>query len=404
VNLHEFQAKEVLRSHGIPVPPGLVAETPDQAFDAFVRLGVPLAMVKAQVHAGGRGKGVVYEKDLLTVRLQGGVRPVRSAAEAREAAERMLGHPLVTRQTGPRGRVVRRVYVEAACDLAREVYLGIALDRRAGLPVLMASPRGGMEIEEVAAREPESILKEPFDVACGLHDYQARRMGFALGFAGEALRPFCRIAAALCRLYVERDGSLVEINPLGVTKAGSFLALDAKVSIDDRALEVGRRPELEALRDEGEEDPVERAAARAGLSYVSLEGDIGCLVNGAGLAMATMDLLDLEGGAPANFLDVGGGARRDQVREAFRLLLANPSVKAVFVNIFGGILRCDVLAGGIVDAMKEVEVRVPVVVRLEGAGVEAGRAILKESGLRIIPASDMADGARKAVAAAGGGR
>jgi succinyl-CoA synthetase beta subunit len=403
VNLHEFQAKEVLRSHGLPVPPGLVAETPDQASDAFSRLGVPLAVVKAQVHAGGRGRGTVTEKDLRTVRLQGGVIAVRSAAEAAGTAARMLGYPLVTRQTGPAGRVVRRVYVEAACDPARELYLGIALDRRAGLPVLMASSRGGMEIEEVAAKEPEAILRELFDVDRGLQDFQARRLAFALGFAGESSRPFCRLASALCRLYLGLDGSLVEINPLGVTKGGSLLALDVKLSVDDRALEAGRHPEIAALRDEGEEDPAERAAARAGFSYVSLGGSVGCLVNGAGLAMATMDLLELEGGAPANFLDVGGGARREQVREAFRLLVANPAVKSVFVNIFGGILQCDVLARGLVDAMKEAEVRVPVVVRLEGAAVEAGRAFLGESGLRIVGASDMADGARKAVAAAGGG-
>ncbi len=401
MNLHEHQAKEILRRYGIAVPPGHVAETPDQAADSFSRLAVPLAAVKAQIHAGGRGKGVVMEDDFRAARLRGGVQLARSAAEAGEAAGKMLGHPLVTRQTGPRGRVVRRVLVEAACGIHRELYLGIALDRRAGRPVFMASVRGGVEVEEVAAQDPQALLREPFDVDGGLQAFQARLLGFELGLAGEASRQFARLAPALGRLYVERDCTLAEINPLAVSQTGDLLALDAKMSIDDRAL--FRQPEIEALRDETEEDPAERAAARAGFSYVAMDGRVGCMVNGAGLAMATMDVLALSGGAPANFLDVGGGASRDQVREAFRLLLANPAVKSVFVNIFGGILRCDVLAAGIVEAVKEVEVKVPVVVRGEAAGAEAGREILKGSGLRIVPASDMADGARKAIEAAGGG-
>ncbi len=403
MNLHEFQAKEVLRRYGIPVSPGHVAETPEQAFQAFSRLNVPLAAVKAQIHAGGRGKGVVVEKDLRTVRQQGGVRLVGSAAEAREVAGRMLGFPLVTRQSGPEGRVVRRVYVEAACDAARELYLGIALDRRAGMPVLMASTRGGVEIEEVAAEDPGAILREPFDAGLGLQSFQARRLGYGLGLEGKAFAEFRRIAPALCRLAVDRDCTLVEINPLAVTKAGTLAVLDAKMAVDDRALELGRQPELEALRDEAEEDPIEREAEKHGLSYVSMDGDVGCMVNGAGLAMATMDILHRAGGAPANFLDVGGGATRDRIRKAFHLLLANPRVRAVFVNIFGGILRGDVLAQGIVEAVKQVEVKVPVVVRIEGAGAEAGREILKGSGLEIIPARDLADGARKAVEAAKGG-
>jgi succinyl-CoA synthetase beta subunit len=401
VNLHEFQAKEIFRSHGLPVLPGHVAETPEQAADAFARLSVPVAVVKSQIHAGGRGKGTVYEKDLKTVRLQGGVKVVRSASEARDVAAKILGYPLVTRQTGPQGRVVRRVYVEAGCEVERELYLGIVLDRRAGRPVLMGGREGGVEIEEVAARAPEAIFKEHFDAGYGLQAFQARKVAFGLGLSGEAFKQFVRMAPALGRLYVERDCTLVEINPLVVTRQGQVLALDAKMSIDDRALELKRQPALEALRDVSEEDPLEYEAHRHGLNYVSMDGNIGCMVNGAGLAMATMDIIQQAGGRPANFLDVGGGANKDQVKKAFQLLLANPSVRAVFINIFGGILRCDVLAQGIVDAVKEVEVRVPVIVRLEGTNVEAGREILKSSGLKIVAAADMADGARKAIEAAG---
>ncbi|MFN3485419.1 MAG: ADP-forming succinate--CoA ligase subunit beta [Planctomycetota bacterium] len=401
MNLHEFQAKEIFRSHGLPVLPGHVAETPDQAADAFSRLGVPVAVVKSQIHAGGRGKGVVYEKDLKTVRLQGGVKAVRSSSEAREVAAKILGYPLVTRQTGPQGRVVRRILVEAGCEVERELYLGIVLDRRAGRPVLMASREGGVEIEEVAARAPEAIVKEYIDVGYGLQAFQARKVAFALGLSQDAFKQFVRMAPALGRLYVERDLTLVEINPLVVTRQGQLAILDAKVAVDDRALELKRQPALEVLRDVSEEDPLEYEAHRHGLNYVSMDGNIGCMVNGAGLAMATMDIIKQAGGAPANFLDVGGGASKDQVKKAFQLLLANPSVRAVFINIFGGILRCDVLAQGIVDAVKEVEVKVPVIVRLEGTNVEAGREILKSSGLKIVAAADMADGARKAIEAAG---
>ncbi len=401
MNLHEHQAKEVFRKHQIPVLPGHVAETPDQAADAFAKLGAPVAAVKSQIHAGGRGKGTVYEEDLKTVRLQGGVKLVRSAGEAREVAAKILGHPLVTKQSGPQGRVVRRVYVEAGGEIARELYLGIVLDRRAGRPAVMASREGGVEIEEVAARRPEAILKEHFDIGYGLQPFQSRRLGYGLELAGDALKQFARMLAALCRLYVERDCTLVEVNPLVVTKRGDVLALDAKMAVDDRAIELRRQPELEAMRDVSEEDPVEREAAGYGLNYVSMEGNIGCLVNGAGLAMATMDIIKQAGGAPANFLDVGGGANKDPVKKAFKLLLANPDVRALFINIFGGILHCDVLAQGIVDAVKEVDVKVPVVVRLEGTNVEQGRRILKESGLTIIAAADMADGAMKVIEAAG---
>ncbi len=401
MNLHEFQAKEVFRKYGIPVSAGHVAETPDQAADAFAKLGGPVAVVKSQIHAGGRGKGTVYEKDLKTVRLQGGVKLVRSAAEAKEIASKILGYPLVTKQSGPHGRVVRRVYVEAGCEIDRELYLGAVLDRKIGKPVLMASTQGGMEVEEVAAKDPEAIVKEHWDVGLGLQGYQARRVAYALGLSGETFKQFFKMAMAVTRMFVEKDCTLLEINPLVVTKKGDVVALDGKMGIDDRAIELKKQAELEAMRDVSEEDPVEYEAASYGLNYVSMEGNIGCMVNGAGLAMSTMDIIKQAGGAPANFLDVGGGANKDQVKKAFKLLLANPEVKALFINIFGGILRCDVLAQGIVDAVKEVDVKIPIVVRLEGTNVEIGRQILKDSGLKITAAADMADGARKVIEAAG---
>ncbi len=401
MNLHEFQAKEILRRHGIPVPPGHAAENPDQAAEAFRRLGAPAAVVKAQIHAGGRGRGIVYESDLRTVRRRGGVAAVRSPQEAAEAARAMLGHPLVTRQTGPRGRVVRRVYVEAAADVYRELYAGVALDRRAGRPVLMASARGGMEVEDAAASDPGAVLREYVDPAEGLRTFQARRLGSGLGLSGGTLWGFARLAVLMARAYLERDCTLLEINPLGIDRAGGLLALDARMSVDDRAIGLRRQPEIEAMRDDAEEDPLERQAEIAGVSYVSMDGDIGCMVNGAGLAMATMDALMLAGGRPANFLDVGGGAGQDQVVRAFRLLVSNPSVKAVFVNIFGGILRCDLVARGIVEAARHAEFSLPLIVRLEGAAAAEGRRILGESRLGVMAASDLADGARKAVEAAG---
>ena len=401
MNLHEFQAKEIFRKYGIPVSAGQVAETPDQAADAFVKLAGPVAVVKSQIHAGGRGKGTVYEKDLKAVRLQGGVKLVRSAAEARDIASKILGYPLVTKQSGPHGRAVRRVYVEAGCDIDRELYLGAVLDRKVGKPVLMASTQGGMEIEEVAAKDPGAIIKEHWDVGLGLQGYQARRVAYALGLSGETFKQFFRMAVAVAKMFVEKDCTLLEINPLVVTKKGDVVALDGKMGIDDRAIELKKQAELESMRDVSEEDPVEHEATSYGLNYVSMEGNIGCMVNGAGLAMSTMDIIKQAGGAPANFLDVGGGANKEQVKKAFKLLLANPEVKALFINIFGGILRCDVLAQGIVDAVKEVDVRIPVVVRLEGMNVEIGRQILKDSGLKIIAAADMADGAKKVIEAAG---
>ena len=401
MNLHEHQAKEVFRKFSIPVSAGFVARTPDQASEAFGKLGLPISVVKTQVHAGGRGKGVIYEKDLKTVRLQGGVKLVKSAAEAADIAGKILGYPIVTKQTGPQGRVVGRVYVEAGCDIARELYLGAVLDRNAGRPVLMASTEGGVEIEEVAARNPEAIVKEHWDVGAGLRQYQARRIGYALGFSGDTFKAFLKLATAVTRMFVECDCSILEINPLVVTKDGSIVALDGKMSVDDRAIEMKKQPELAAMRDVSEEDPIEHEATSYGLSYVTMEGNIGCMVNGAGLAMATMDIIKQAGGAPANFLDVGGGANEDQVKKAFKLLLANEGVKALLINIFGGILHCDTLARGIVNAVKEVEVKLPVVVRLEGNNVEKGREILAASGLKITPAADMADAAKKVIQAAG---
>jgi len=401
VNLHEFQAKEVFRKYGIPVSKGFVAETPDQAAEAFTKLEGPVAVVKSQIHAGGRGKGTVYEKDLKTVRLQGGVKLVKSAAEAKDIASKILGYPLVTKQSGPQGRIVRRVYVEAGCEIERELYFGAVLDRKAGKPVLMASTQGGMEIEEVAHKDPNAIVKEHWDIGYGLQGYQARRLGYALGLSGESFKQFYRMAMAVTKMFAEKDCTLLEINPLVVTKKGDVVALDGKMGIDDRAIELKKQAELEAMRDVSEEDPVEYEAASYGLNYVSMEGNIGCMVNGAGLAMATMDIIKQAGGAPANFLDVGGGANKDQVKKAFKLLLANPEVKALFINIFGGILRCDVLAQGIVDAVKEVDVKIPIVVRLEGTNVEIGREILKNSGLKITAAADMGDGAKKVIEAAG---
>ena len=387
MNLHEYQTKQVLAKYGIPTLAGRVAESPEQAAEAYRAIGSAVAIVKAQIHAGGRGKG-------------GGVKLVRSADEARDVALKLLGRSLVTPQTGPQGRIVRKVLVEAGCDIGRELYLGCVLDRRLGQPVLMASKQGGMEIEEVAARDPAAILKQPIDVGYGLQPFQGRALGFGLGLEGDTFKAFTAMAAAVARMFIQCDCSLLEINPLVVTKEGGIVALDGKMGIDDRALELKKQPELEAMRDVHEEDPIEHEAASYGLNYVSMEGTIGCMVNGAGLAMSTMDIIKLAGGSPANFLDVGGGANKDQVKKAFKLLLANPTVKAVLINIFGGILKCDVLAQGIVDAVKEIHVAIPIVVRLEGTNVDAGRKILGESGLKIISAADMADAAQKVIAAA----
>jgi succinyl-CoA synthetase beta subunit len=386
MKIHEYQAKEILRACGVPVPEGRVVDGPDAAAKAFDELSAPVAVVKAQIHAGGRGKG-------------GGVKLVRSAAEARAAATAILSRPLITHQTGPEGQPVKKLLVERGSAIANELYLGIALDRSVGLPVLMASSEGGMDIEEVAAKTPEKILREAVDPAVGLLPYQARRLAKGIGLAPELWGPATTFLQALCKAYVDKDCSLAEINPLVVTEGGELIALDAKMNFDGSAL--FRQAEVLAMRDIDEEDPTEVLAGDAGLSYINLDGNIGCLVNGAGLAMATMDIIKLHGGEPANFLDVGGGATKDQVAKAFQIILRDPKVKGILVNIFGGILRCSVLAEGILAAARELSIPVPLVVRLEGTEVEEGRRILQESEIDIITATDMTDAASKIVAAAG---
>ncbi len=385
MNIHEFQAKEVLRSYGVAVPRGEAADDGEEVERLAHELG-PVCVVKAQIHAGGRGKA-------------GGVKVCKSAAEARAFAEKLLGSTLVTHQTGPEGRTVRRVLVEEGCDIARELYLGMVIDRATSRPTLMASSEGGVEIEEVAARSPEKILREVIDPAIGLQAYQARKVAFGLGLGKESVGKFVKFATALYRAFVDCDGSMAEINPLVVTGSGDLLALDAKMGFDDNAL--FRQPKVHDLRDIYEEDPKEVEASKFDLSYISLDGNIGCMVNGAGLAMATMDIIKHSGGAPANFLDVGGGATKEKVTAAFKIILADPNVKAVLVNIFGGIMQCDVLAQGVVDAAREVSLEIPLVVRLEGTNVERGKQILAESSIDVIAASDMADAAQKVVAACG---
>ena len=394
MKIHEFQAKSLLRDAGIAVPESIVARSPEEASAAFDKLGGSLAVVKAQIHAGGRGKGTIK-----TNPTQHGVQLVKTPGEAASVAGAMLNEPLVTIQTTPEGTLVRQILVEAGCNIDRELYLGIVIDRAQGLPVIMVSQEGGMNIEEVAAKTPELIFKEPFNPDTGLQSYQARKLCHRLDIHGKTVRSADKVMRALCRLYVSLDCSLVEINPLVITAEGEMIALDAKMTFDDSGL--FRHPKIMELRDRGEEDPAEVRAGDAGLSYVQLDGSIGCLVNGAGLAMSTMDLIKLHGGEPANFLDVGGGAEVDQVTEAFRILLADKNVKAVLVNIFGGIMRCTTIAGAIVEAAKQVGFDVPLVVRLEGTEVEAGRKIIAESDVDIIAAVDLTDAAKKVVAAAG---
>ena len=393
MKIHEYQGKQLLRDAGVAVPQGIMATTADEASAAFRELGGPLAVVKAQIHAGGRGKaGGIKDNPK-----QHGVQLVKTAEEAAAVAKNLLDHKLVTIQTGSEGQTVHRILVEAGCDIARELYLGIVIDRAAGLPVLMASSEGGMNIEEVAEKTPELIFKESFCPDGGLQSYQVRKLAAKLGLTAASVRSAEKFMKALCKLFVSLDCSLVEINPLVVTKAGELIALDSKISFDDNAM--FRHPQLAELRDTAEEDPNELRAGKAGLSYVQLDGNIGCLVNGAGLAMATMDLIKLHGGEPANFLDVGGGANTEQVTEAFRILLSDKNVKAVLVNIFGGIMRCTTIASAIVEAYKQVGFNVPLVVRLEGTEVEQGRKILAESGVDIIAAKDLTDAANKVVAA-----
>ncbi|MBX3427082.1 MAG: ADP-forming succinate--CoA ligase subunit beta [Pirellulales bacterium] len=394
MKIHEYQAKQLLRDAGIAVPKSIVAKTPEEAATAFKSLGGPIAVVKAQIHAGGRGKGTIK-----TNPAQRGVQLVKSAEETAEVARNLLGGELVTIQTGPAGKKVQQVLVEAGCDIARELYLGIVVDRASGMPVLMVSSEGGVNIEEVAANTPELIFKEPFHPDAGLQGYQVRKLCYRLGLTGDTVRSAEKFMRGLCRLFVSLDASLAEINPLVVTKQGDVIALDAKITFDDNAM--FRHAPLAELRDLSEEEPAEVRAGNAGLSFVQLEGNIGCLVNGAGLAMSTMDLIKLHGGEPANFLDVGGGAQVDQVTEAFRILLADKNVKAVLVNIFGGIMRCTTIAGAILEAYKQVGFNVPLVVRLEGTEVEEGRRMLAESGVDIIGAEGLTDAAKKVVAAAG---
>jgi succinyl-CoA synthetase beta subunit len=382
MNLHEYQSKQIFAQYGIPVPTGRVASSPDEAVTAARELGGSSWVVKAQVHAGGRGKA-------------GGVKLASHLDEVRKAAVAMLGKRLVTPQTGADGLPVNKVYVEIASAIAQELYLSLVLNRETGLVTFIASAAGGMDIEEVAAKSPERIISAGVHPATGLQGYQCRRLAFGLGLSGVQVEEFTRIVQPLYRLFVERDASLVEINPLIITKEGRLVALDAKINVDANAL--FRQPEIAAMRDASQEDAMEREASQHDLNYVSLDGDIACMVNGAGLAMATMDLIKLHGGAPANFLDVGGGATAERVSVAFKLILSNPKVRAILVNIFGGIVRCDLIADGIISAVKQVGVRMPVIVRLEGTNAELARKTLAASGLAITPASDLTDAARKVV-------
>jgi succinyl-CoA synthetase beta subunit len=394
MKIHEYQAKELLANAGAAIPRGIVAANPAEAMRAFDQLGGPVVL-KAQIHAGGRGKGRFKGASAD----YGGVKFARSRDEVGRITEVMLKHPLATKQTGEEGQSVSKVLVQEAAEIVREVYLGMVVDRAIGMPVLMASAEGGVEIEEVAARSPEKILKAAVSPEVGLHPFQARRLTYALDFPADQAPRAESLMTALARVFLDKDCSLAEINPVVVTPKGEVLALDAKMTFDDNAL--FRHPEIEALRDQAEENQAELRAAEHGLSYISLSGNIGCLVNGAGLAMSTMDIIKHHGGEPANFLDVGGGANKDQVTEAFRILLADPRVKAVLVNIFGGIMKCDIIAGAVLAAFKEVGFHVPLVVRLEGTNVEQGRKMLSESGEKIITASDLTDAAKKVVAAAG---
>ena len=384
MNLHEYQSKEVFASYGIPVPRGQVASTPEAAVAAAQAIGGSLWVVKAQVHAGGRGKA-------------GGVKLARDMDAVRSAAAGMLGQRLVTKQTGAEGLPIDTVYVETGSNIEREIYLSLTLNREKGRIAMIGSAAGGMDIEEVAEHSPEKITTVNIHPAAGLQPYQCRRMAFALGFKDGQIAEFQAIAMALYKLTIEKDAALVEVNPLIVTDGGKLVALDAKINIDPNA--VFRQKALAALRDANQEDPMERAASEHDLNYVSLDGDIACMVNGAGLAMATMDLIKLHGGSPANFLDVGGGATAERVTEAFKLILSNDKVKAVLVNIFGGIVRCDLIAEGVIIAVKNVGVKVPVVVRLEGTNAEKARAMLAGSGLKVTPAADLTDAAKKVVAA-----
>jgi succinyl-CoA synthetase beta subunit len=387
VKIHEYQAKQVLARFSVPVPRGEVAFSAAEAGQIARRLGSGVAVVKAQIHAGGRGKG-------------GGVKVVRSPDEAEQVAGQMIGMTLVTHQTGPEGKKVGRVLIEEGLEIDRELYLSIVIDRASESPVVIASAAGGMDIEEVAASEPDKILRQQIDPGTGVIAFQARRLAFGMGLPAASVTKFVKLLESVYRAFVETDASMIEINPLILTRSGDLLALDAKVSFDDNALY--RHPDLKDLRDITEEDPLEVEASKFSLNYIRLDGNIGCMVNGAGLAMATMDIIKLAGGEPANFLDVGGGANAEQIRNAFRILMADKNVKAVLINIFGGILRCDVLAQGVIAAVTELGVRVPIVVRMEGTNVEEGKRLLRESGLSFATADSMGEAAEKVVALARG--
>jgi succinyl-CoA synthetase beta subunit len=390
MKIHEYQGKQILAKYGVPVPMGIPAFSVHDADAAASKVlhesGSPVVVVKAQIHAGGRGKG-------------GGVKVCKSLDDAKAAIRKIFGMQLVTHQTGPEGKKVQRLLVEQGLDIARELYLGMLLDRSKGRVVIMASTEGGMEIEEVAAKHPEKILKQWINPAVGWQTFQARRLAAQLGLSGDAAKSFASFCATLVRAYHETDCSLLEVNPLVVTKQGQVLALDAKVNFDDNALY--RHKDIEDLRDPDEEDPAEIEAKQYDLSFIKLDGNVGCMVNGAGLAMATMDIIKHFGGEPANFLDVGGGATTEKVTAAFKIITKDPEVKGIFINIFGGIMKCDTIANGVIAAVKEVGLEVPLVVRLEGTNVELGKKILAESGLNVVAAADMADGARKIVELAG---
>ncbi|MAO54106.1 MAG: ADP-forming succinate--CoA ligase subunit beta [Rhodospirillaceae bacterium] len=393
MNIHEYQGKQLLAKYGVSVPQGKVAYTVDEAVAAANELGGPVFVVKSQIHAGGRGAGKFKGNE----DGKGGVRVVKSVDEVKENAAEMLGHVLVTKQTGPAGKEVKRLYIEEGCDIARELYLSVLLDRETSRIVIMASTEGGMDIEDVAHDSPEKIIKVFIDPVMGIQAFHAREVAFGLGLEGAQVKSGVKFVMALYKAFLDLDCSMVEINPLVVTGSGDVIALDSKVNFDDNAL--FRHKDVEAMRDEDEEDPTELEAAKHELNYIKLDGSIGCMVNGAGLAMATMDIIQLEGGSPANFLDVGGGATKERVTEAFKIILSDPNVEGILVNIFGGIMRCDVIAEGVVAAAKEVSLSVPLVVRLEGTNVEKGKQILADSGLPIKSADDLGDAARKIVQA-----
>ena len=387
MNIHEYQAKQLFKNYNVKTLEGVVATNASEAANACKTLGGNIWVVKAQVHAGGRGKG-------------GGIILCKTTDEVYEAADKLIGSNLVTPQTTSDGVMVRKVYVEEGCDISKELYLGIVLDRERDLPVVMASIEGGVEIEEIAIKEPEKILKVYADPITGIGNWQARKIAFGLGLEGKQVSSCCKFIVSLYELFMKLDCSIVEINPLVVTSDDDIIALDAKINFDSSAL--FRHADIEKLRDLDEEEPLESQATKAGLNYIKLDGDIGCMVNGAGLAMSTMDIIKLHGGEPANFLDVGGGATADQVSEGFRIILSDPGVKAIFVNIFGGIMRCDFIAEGIITAAKEIELDIPLIVRLAGTNVDLGKKMLSESGLDLITADDMDSGARKSVNAIGG--